>query len=168
VWPALCGWYAPDAGPITNLFPRLAMGAGVEVAVRHRQLVLAALTPVPGMRTAMVLHPDDPDDPRVYHVAHPQYGWNLRVVFTEDSPPRLFFDLMSFEQRPAWQNPRRWATGAAGAAVATAAARRPRGAARALAGRHGRRLQASSGSAGAAAGGLSMLSPIRRRQGGSP
>ncbi|MGY1609906.1 serine hydrolase domain-containing protein [Geodermatophilus sp. SYSU D00700] len=138
VWPALCGWYAPDAGPITNLFPRVAMGAGVEVAVRHRQLVLTPLTPVPGMRTAMVLHPDDPDDPRVYHVAHPQFGWNLRVVFTEDDPPRLFHDLMSFEKRPDWQNPRRWATGAAGAAVATALARLPRGATRPPAGGHAR------------------------------
>ena len=123
-WPALCGWYAPDAGPITNLFPRLAMGAGVEVAVRHHELVLTPLTPVPGMRTAMVLHPDDPADPRVYRVSYPQYGWNLGVVFTEDSPPRLLFDLMSFEKRPAWQNPRRWATGAAAAAVGTGVARR--------------------------------------------
>jgi CubicO group peptidase (beta-lactamase class C family) len=120
VWPALCGWYAPDAGPITNLFPRLAMGAGVEVAVRHRELVLTPLTPVPGMHTGMVLHPDEPTDPRVYHVAHPEYGWNLRVVFTEDSPPRLLLDLMSFEKRPGWQNPQRWATGVAAAAAAAA------------------------------------------------
>jgi hypothetical protein len=71
-----------------------------------------------------VLHPDDPSDPRVFHVAHPEYGWNLEVVFTEDPPPRLLFDLMSFEKRPAWQNPRRWATCTAAAAVATAFARR--------------------------------------------
>jgi CubicO group peptidase (beta-lactamase class C family) len=126
VWPALCGWYAPDAGPITNLMPRLAMGAGVEVAVRHRELVLTPLTPVPGMRTAMVLHPDDPADPRMYRITYPPYGWNLGVVFTEDSPPRLLFDLMSFEKRPAWQNPRRWATGAAATAAAAAAVRRSR------------------------------------------
>ena len=123
VWPALCGWYAPDAGPITNLFPRLAMGAGVEVRVRRRQLVLTPLTPVPGMRTPMVLHPDDPDDPRVYRITLPQYGWNLRVVFTEDRPPRLLLDLMSFEKEPAWQNPRRWATAAASAAAAVAVRR---------------------------------------------
>jgi CubicO group peptidase (beta-lactamase class C family) len=129
MWPALGGWYAPDAGPITNLFPRLAMGAGVEVRVRHRELVLTTLTPVPGMRTEMVLHPDDPTDPRVYRVVHPQYGWNLGVVFTEDTPPRLLFDLMSFERRPDWRNPRRWATGAAAAATAAVAARRTRDAA---------------------------------------
>jgi len=126
VWPALCGWYAPDAGPITNAFPRLALGPGVEVAVRHGELVLTPLTPVPGMRTRMVLHPDDPADPRVYRVVLPQYGWNLGVVFTEDSPPRLLLDLMSFEKRPDWRNPRRWATGAAAAAVTAAVVRQPR------------------------------------------
>jgi CubicO group peptidase (beta-lactamase class C family) len=121
VWPALCGWYAPDAGPITNLFPRLVMGAGVEVAVRHRELVLTPLTPVPGMRTAMALHPDDPADPRMYRVVLPRYGWNLGVVFTEDSPPRLLLDLMSFEKRPDWEDPRQWVSGAAVAGAAAAA-----------------------------------------------
>jgi hypothetical protein len=125
VWPSLCGWYAPDAGPNTNLFPRLVMGAGVEIAVRHRELVLTPLTPVPGLRAPMVLQPDDPADPRVYRVAYPQYGWTLSVVFTEESPPRLLLDLMSFEKRSDWRNPRRWATGAA-AAAAAAVVRRPR------------------------------------------
>jgi CubicO group peptidase (beta-lactamase class C family) len=124
VWPSLCGWYAPDAGPNTNLFPRLVMGAGVEIAVRHRELVLTPLTPVPGLRAPMVLQPDDPADPRVYRVAYPQYGWTLSVVFTEESPPRLLLDLMSFEKRSDWRNPRRWATGAAAAAAAVV--RRPR------------------------------------------
>ncbi|MGY1708595.1 hypothetical protein ACI8AC_03705 [Geodermatophilus sp. SYSU D00758] len=96
----------------------------MEVAVRHSELVLTPLTPIPGMRTAMVLHPDDPADPRVYRVALPEHGWDLGVVFTEDSPPRLLFDLMSFEKQPAWQNPRRWVMGAAAATVAAAAVRR--------------------------------------------
>ena len=124
VWPALCGWYAPDAGPITNLMPRLAMGAGLEVAVRRRALVMTPLTPVPGLATGMELHPDDPDDPRVFRVVHPEYGWNMGVVFTEDTPPRLLLELMSFGRRPDWQNPRRWARGVAAAAVAAVAARR--------------------------------------------
>ena len=71
VWDALRGWYAPDAGPGTNLFARVGFGAGIEVAVRHDRLVLKPLTPVPGLRDAMVLHPDDPDDPRVYRVEFP-------------------------------------------------------------------------------------------------
>jgi CubicO group peptidase (beta-lactamase class C family) len=120
VWPALCGWYAPDAGPITDLFPRLTMGAGLEVAVRHGGLVLTPLTPVPGQATGMVLHPDDAGDPRVYRVTYPRHGWNLGVVFTEESPPRLLLDLMSFVKRPDWRNPRTWVRGAAVAGAAAA------------------------------------------------
>jgi CubicO group peptidase (beta-lactamase class C family) len=123
VWRAQCGWYAPDAGPVTDLMPRLVMGAGLEVAVRRRELVLTPLTPVPGLRVPMVLHPDDPDDPRVYRVSYPQYGWTLGVVFTEDTPPRLLLDLMSFEKRPDWENPRRWVAGVAAAGAAAAALR---------------------------------------------
>jgi CubicO group peptidase (beta-lactamase class C family) len=127
VWPALAGWYAPDAGPVTNLFPRVIMGAGIEVRVRRGELVLTSLTPVPGLSTDLVLHPDEPDDPRVYRVVYPQYGWTQRVVFTEDSPPRLLLEAMSFEKRSDWRNPRRWATGAtAAAAAAVTLARRAR------------------------------------------
>jgi CubicO group peptidase (beta-lactamase class C family) len=121
VWPALCGWYAPDAGPVTNLMPRLVMGAGVEVAVRRGELVVTPLTPVPGLRAPMILHPDDPEDPRVYRIVYPQYGWSLGVVFTEDTPPRLVLDLMSFVKRPDWENPREWVRGAVVAGAAAAA-----------------------------------------------
>jgi hypothetical protein len=125
-WQALRGWYAPDAGPVTNLFARVGFGAGVEVAVRHGRLLLRPLTPVPGLWDAMVLHPDDPDDPRVYRVEFPKYGKTWRVVFTEDTPPRLLLDVLSFQKRPDWRNPRRWATGIAAAGVASAVIR-PRG-----------------------------------------
>jgi CubicO group peptidase (beta-lactamase class C family) len=121
VWAALCGWYAPDAGPVTNVFQRVMMGAGVEVAVRHGRLVLAPLTPVPALAHEMVLHPDDADDRRVYRVVFAQYGRASRVVFTEEDPPRLLFDVMSFEKRPDWQNPRRWLQGVAAAGTAAAA-----------------------------------------------
>ena len=124
VWDALRGWYAPDAGPITNLFARVGMGAGVEVAVRHDRLVLKPLTPVPGLWDAMVLHPDDPGDPRVYRVEFPRYDKTLRVVFTDDTPPRVLLDVRSFQKRPDWKNPRRWATAVAVAGAAAAAVRR--------------------------------------------
>jgi hypothetical protein len=127
VWGALCGWYAPDAGPVTNLFLRLGMGAGVEVAVRRGQLVLTPLTPVPGLHDRMVLHPDDPDDPRVYRIVFPQWDSTGRVVLTHDTPPRLLIDVMSFEKRPDWQNPRQWATAIAAAGAAVAVIRRHRG-----------------------------------------
>jgi hypothetical protein len=120
VWKTLCGWYAPDAGPVTNLFARVGFGAGVEVAVRHGRLGLTPLTPVPGLWDAMVLHPDDPDDPRVYRVEFPRYDKTWRVVFTEDTPPRLLLDVLSFQRRPGWRNPRRWSTAVLAAGVAGA------------------------------------------------
>ena len=118
VWDALCGWYAPDSGPVTNLFARVGFGAGVEVAVRRDRLVLKPLTPVPGLWDAMVLHPDDPDDPRVYRVEFPRYDKTWRVVFTDDTPPRLLLDVLSFQKRPDWRNPRRWGAGIAAVGVA--------------------------------------------------
>jgi hypothetical protein len=45
-------------------------------------------------------------------------------VFTEDTPPRLLLDVLSFQKRPDWRNPRRWATGIAAAGVAGAVIRR--------------------------------------------
>jgi len=122
-WDTLRGWYAPDAGPVTNLFARVGFGAGAEVAVRHRRLVLKPLTPVPGLWEAMVLHPDDPGDPRVYRVELPQYDKTWRVVFTDDTPPRLLLDVMSFQKRPGWRNPRRWGAGLTAAAVTGAVIR---------------------------------------------
>jgi CubicO group peptidase (beta-lactamase class C family) len=124
VWDAVRGWYAPDAGPVTNMFARVGFGAGVEVTVRHGRLLLKPLTPVPGLWDPMVLHSDDPGDPRVYRVEFPRYGKTWSVVFTDDTPPRLLLDVMSFQKRPDWRNPRRWAAGLAAAGVAGAAIRR--------------------------------------------
>jgi CubicO group peptidase (beta-lactamase class C family) len=119
-WADLCGWYAPDAGPVTNLFLRVMMGAGVEVVVRDGRLLLKPLTPVPALRAGMVLHPDDPDDPLVFRVEVPGYGRSDRVVFTGGTTPRLFLDVMSFEKRPDVRNPRRWLGGAVAATAAAA------------------------------------------------
>jgi CubicO group peptidase (beta-lactamase class C family) len=124
VWAVLRGWYAPDAGPVTNLFARVGFGAGVEVAVRHDHLLLKPLTPVPGLRDPMVLHPDDPEDPRVYRVEFPKYDKTWRVVFTDDTPARLLLDVLSFQKRPDWRNPRRWGASVAAAGVAGAVIRR--------------------------------------------
>jgi CubicO group peptidase (beta-lactamase class C family) len=125
-WGELCGWYAPDAGPVTNLMVRVMMGAGVEVMLRGGQLVMKPLTPIPAMRAGMVLHPDDPDDPFVFRVVMPAYGRTDRVVFTDESPRRLLFDVMSFEERPDARNPRRVLASVATAGVAAAVVRRRR------------------------------------------
>jgi hypothetical protein len=74
----------------------------------------------------MVLHPDDSGDPRVYRVKFPSYDKTWRVVFTDDIPPQLLLDVMSFQKRPGWRNPRRWGAGIAAAGAAGAVIRRRR------------------------------------------
>ena len=138
-WRELCGWYAPDPGPVTNLFTRAFLGAGAEVTVRGGHLVFRPLTPVPALRRGMRLHPDDPDDPRVFRVDLTGLGkGTLRVVFSDGpdagAAPRLLMDGMALRKRPDALNPRPWATGvlaagavalAAGSAVRRTAPRRP-------------------------------------------
>jgi CubicO group peptidase (beta-lactamase class C family) len=122
-WSEICGWYSPDAGPVTNLFSRALVGAGAEVVVRDGQLMLKPLTPIPAMRRGIRLYPDDPEDPWVFRIHFPEFGMELRVVFDhgaqEPTARRLLLDRMSFEKRPDFRNPRPWLTG--GLAVGTAA-----------------------------------------------
>ena len=134
VWGELCGWYGMPSGPLTNLFFRLVMGAGVEVRVRRDHLLLQPMTPLPPMRNGLRLYPDDPTDPYVFRVDFSAMGLgDLRVVFASDvgggPPRRLLLDGMAFEKRHPLRNPRLWARAlAAGAtaAAATAAATRSR------------------------------------------
>jgi CubicO group peptidase (beta-lactamase class C family) len=128
-WAEICGWYSPDPGPVTNLFVRALFGAGAEVAVRGGHLVLKPLTPVPAMRRGMRLNPDDPGDPCVFRVEIPEYGKNLRVVFTrapEDGGMRLLMEVLSFRKRPDVRNPRWWANAALAAGATTLAVSRLR------------------------------------------
>jgi hypothetical protein len=127
VWSALCGWYSPPPGPVTNLFARALMGAGAEVMVQGGHLMLKPLTPIPAMRRGFRLYPDDPDDPRAFRSYLPEFGMNLRVVFDggpEAEPAtRLLLDLMSFERRPDLRNPRPWVSGVAGVGLTALAVR---------------------------------------------
>ena len=125
VWAELCGWYAPPPGPVTNLFARALMGAGAEVAVDGRRLVLKALTPIPALRNGVTLHPDDPNDPYAFRVDYSALGLGtLPVVFTTTGDGRrvhrLWLDLMAFDKRPDVRNPRRLAGEALTAGVLTA------------------------------------------------
>jgi hypothetical protein len=131
VWGELCGWYGPDPGPVTNLFTRPLFGAGIEVTVRGGHLIAKPLTPVPAMRRGLRLHPDDPNDPRLFRAELPAFGMSLRVLFSqaseaEGTPPRLLIDLFSFQKRPEVRNPRRWVTGAAAAGAVALAIRHGR------------------------------------------
>jgi CubicO group peptidase (beta-lactamase class C family) len=128
-WSSICGWYSPDPGPVTNLFLRALLGAGAEVTVRGRHLLLKPLTPIPALRRSLRLYPDDPDDPWVFRVEFPDFGKTSRVVFSrrpedEGAPMRLLLDVMSFHKRPEVRNPRRWVNGVLAAGVATLAIRR--------------------------------------------
>jgi CubicO group peptidase (beta-lactamase class C family) len=130
VWADLCGWYGLAPGPMTNAFIRLLMGAGVEVRVRNRQLLLQPLSPVPAMRRGMRLYPDDPDDPYVFRVDMSEMGEPpMPVVFTAGSggaqrpAERLCFGETAFHRRPDALNPRLLTTSALGAGAMAAAIR---------------------------------------------
>jgi hypothetical protein len=122
-WSKICGWYSPAPGLVTNLSLRALFGAGAEIVVQGGHLMLKPLTPIPAMRRGFRLYPDDPDDPWVFRIYFPEFGMNLRVVFDggrkQGPAMRLILDMMSFERRPDFSNPRPWVTG--GLAVGTAA-----------------------------------------------
>jgi CubicO group peptidase (beta-lactamase class C family) len=130
VWADLCGWYGLAPGPMTNVFIRLLMGAGAEVRVRNRQLLLQPLSPIPAMRRGMRLYPDDPDDPYVFRIDMSEMGKPpMPVVFTAGSggaqrpAERLCFGETVFHRRPDALNPRVLATSAVGAGAIAAAIR---------------------------------------------
>ncbi len=80
------------------------------------------LHPIPAIRRGMRLRPDDPNDPWAFRVELPEYGINLRVVFSQSpeqsrTVTRLLTDTFSFQRRPDLRNPRRLA----GAALLTGA-----------------------------------------------
>ena len=125
VWAELCGWYAPPPGTVTNLFARALMGAGAEVVVDGRHLVLKALSPIPAVRHGVPLCPADPNDPYVFRIDYSELGLGtMPVVFAmtggQCRVPRLWLDLMAFDKRPDARNPRRLAEGALAAGVLTA------------------------------------------------
>jgi CubicO group peptidase (beta-lactamase class C family) len=130
VWGEVCGWYGMSPGPLTNLFFRLVMGAGVRVVVRRDHLHLQPATPLPPMCDGFRLYPDDPDDPCVFRVDFSALGLgDLRAVFTaatDGRPRRLLMDGMAFEKRPTVREPRLWARGATVAAAGALAIRRVR------------------------------------------
>jgi CubicO group peptidase (beta-lactamase class C family) len=127
VWAALCGWYAPAPGPVTNLFNRLLMGAGIEVIVHRNQLMMKPLTPIPATRKGMRLHPDNADDPYAFRIDMSGLGLGtVPVVFTRPDAgnSQLLLDTIAFQKRPDAQNPRRLATGALAAGAAALTIRR--------------------------------------------
>jgi CubicO group peptidase (beta-lactamase class C family) len=112
VWSDICGWYGMEPGPLTNLFDRLAFGAGVEVTVRHGQLLLRPLSLIPSMRRGFRLRPDDDDDAYVFRADLASVGMGTyRVAFrpAEDGTTGWRFEGLglSLRQRPEARHPRR-------------------------------------------------------------
>ncbi|MGH8838146.1 MAG: serine hydrolase domain-containing protein [Jiangellaceae bacterium] len=134
VWGDLCGWYRFSAH-LTDP-AKFAIGPGVEVVVRHGQLMIRALSPIPALYRGFRLHPDDDKDPDVFRIELPWFGIGTgRVVFSREpgegaTAVHLDFAPLSFEKQTPTKNPRLWATGALGAlttaATATAVLRRCR------------------------------------------
>ena len=107
------------------------MGAGAEVTVHGGHLMLKPLHPIPAIRHGMRLHADDPDDPWVFRLQIPDFGINLRVVFSQRpengrTVTRLLTDMFSFQKRPDARNPRRLVNGALLASATALAVRRRR------------------------------------------
>ncbi len=126
VWGELCGWYGFYPGPVTNLFMRAVFGAGIEVVVRRGHLILRPLTPLPAMRQAIPLYPDDENDPYVFRIDLSDSGRvaTLPVVFgPEVGVRRLVVGVDVFRRRPDALNPARWVKGALVAGAAGLAGR---------------------------------------------
>lgn len=83
-WSDLCGWY-PLSARLSDVRARLALGAGVVVAVRGGRLVFRCVTPMPGLRRWHVLHPDDPGDRYAFRLDLSDAGLGTsRVVFSTE------------------------------------------------------------------------------------
>jgi hypothetical protein len=103
-------------------------GLGAKVLVRHGELVVRVLGPIPALLRGFILHPDDPEDPYVFRIDRTPFGvGSARVVFSaEGTGPRtgVHIDLvpLRLEKQPAIRNPRLWITGAAWAVAGVTAA----------------------------------------------
>jgi CubicO group peptidase (beta-lactamase class C family) len=116
VWSEICGWYGMEPGPRTNLFARLGFGAGVEVTVRHGQLLLRPLSLLPSIRRGFRLRPGDDEDPFVFLVDLANVGMGTyRVAFrpheTRTAGWRFEGLGLSLVQRPDALHPRRLLVG---------------------------------------------------------
>ena len=116
VWRELCGWYSFGPGVLTDPQPRMMLGAGAEVVVRHNHLVIRGQTPIPAVRRGLRLYPDS-DDPYAFRLDVSALGAGTSpIVFSrgrEGKVEALHLGLMpiSLHKRPAVRNPRPWING---------------------------------------------------------
>jgi len=125
IWSELCGWYSFGRGGLADPQSRLALGAGVEVVVRHGELMIRGQTPIPAVRRGLRLHPDDDGDPYVFRIDFSAFGLgSSRVVFSraaEGGVTALCLGVapMSLQKLPVVRNPRLWINRALLVGVAT-------------------------------------------------
>lgn len=104
-WGDLCGRYVLPPR-ISDLRGRLSFGGGVEAFVGGGRLMARLLVPVPALYRGFPLHPDDPEDPRVFRLDLTPFGMPLvRVAFSGavgTPAPAIHTDLamMSFYRKP--------------------------------------------------------------------
>ncbi|HEX6129046.1 MAG TPA: serine hydrolase domain-containing protein [Candidatus Limnocylindria bacterium] len=104
-WGDLCGRYVLPPR-ISDLRGRLGFGGGVEVFVGGGRLMARLLVPVPALYRGFLLHPDDPEDPRVFRLDLTPLGMPpVRVAFSgaDGTPaPAIHTDLgmLSFYRKP--------------------------------------------------------------------
>lgn len=80
-WAGLCGRYVLPSR-ISDLRGRLGFGGGVEVFIGGGRLMARLLVPVPALYRGFPLHPDDPQDPRVFRLDLSPLGMPLvRLAF---------------------------------------------------------------------------------------
>jgi CubicO group peptidase (beta-lactamase class C family) len=82
LWSQLTGSFAPAPGFLTNFRAWQTTFGEVEVVVRHRRLVLRALSPIPALARGVELQPVDEDDP--YLFAMQLHGLEIPVAFGAD------------------------------------------------------------------------------------
>ena len=128
IWADVCGWYS-FRGSFRDAQRWLV--AGAQVLIRHGQLTLRPVTPVPALARGLPLAPDDPGDPYVFRVDLSGLGIGTgRVVFSRSPHAAVtafhldlgFPPLLSFDKQPAVRNPRYWAGSALGAVAAATTA----------------------------------------------
>lgn len=109
-WDQLVGFYAPAPGLLTNVRAWPMLGGEVQVLVRHRQLLVRALSPMAGLRRGLQAYPTDPEDPLVFAID--AGGLVVPLAFQPDASGQAavlavgYPLLATLRRRPAWRSSR--------------------------------------------------------------
>lgn len=109
-WGPLTGFCTPDPGLLTNVRSWQLFGGELQVLMRHRQLLVRALSPMAELRRGPRLYPIDPEDPLAF--AADAGGLVVPLAFRL-GPKRTgkglavgYPALVALHRRPAWRSSR--------------------------------------------------------------